>query len=215
MKVSNSIYRTCICSIVSMLLLFPSVLYAQGDTLLRKFYKSVDDSCVEFEYKYSVRISGVNQTGSGVLTAQGNLWKLNGNGLEMYFDGTSQWIIDPSMKEVVIEPVAEDLDNQIQTNPSYLFMKMQELFLVRETRDTADGMAVLYILTPKVKADIDYFNVEILKSDASVRSGVVALNDGTLIKIEVSSMKLTPKRSIEDFHPHSDFDSSWIITDLR
>ena len=198
-----------------MLLLFPSVLYAQGDTLLRKFYKSVDDSCVEFEYKYSVRISGVNQTGSGVLTAQGNLWKLNGNGLEMYFDGTSQWIIDPSMKEVVIEPVAEDLDNQIQTNPSYLFMKMQELFLVRETRDTADGMAVLYILTPKVKADIDYFNVEILKSDASVRSGVVALNDGTLIKIEVSSMKLTPKLSIEDFRSQSKFDSSWIITDLR
>ena len=198
-----------------MLLLFPSVLYAQGDTLLRKFYKSVDDSCVEFEYKYSVRISGVNQTGSGTLTAQGEFWKLNGNGLEMYFDGTSQWIIDPSMKEVVIEPVAEGQDNQIQTNPSYLFMRMQELFLVRETRDTADGMAVLYILTPKKKTDIDYFNVEILKSDASVRSGVVALNDGTLIKIEVSSMKLTPKLSVEEFRPQSKFDSSWIITDLR
>ena len=215
MKVSNSIYRTCICSIVSMLLLFPSVVYAQRDSLLERFYKITSDSCVEFEYKYSVRISGVNQTGSGVLSAQGNLWMLNGNGLEMYCDGSSQWIIDPSMKEVVIETLLEDADGQLQTNPSFLFMRMKELFIVKESRDAEDGQAVLYVLAPKVKSDISYFNVELVKADASVRNGVVALNDGTLIKIEVSSMKLTPKRSIEDFHPHSDFDSSWIITDLR
>ena len=202
-------------SIICMLLMFPSVLLAQGDTLLGKFYTSVADSCVEFEYKYSVRLSGVNQTGSGVLTAQSYHWKLHGNGLEMYCDGSSQWIIDPSMKEVVIEAVAGGSDNQIQTNPSYLFMKMKDLFLVRESRDTADGLAVLYVLSPKVKSDIDYFNVEIQKADASIRNGVVALKDGTLIKIEVSSMKLTPKLSIEDFRPQSIFDSSWIITDLR
>ena len=70
-----------------MLFLLPSVAYAQGDSLLAKFYKSTEESCVEFEYKYSVRISGVNQVGSGVLVAQENIWKLVGNGLEMYFDG--------------------------------------------------------------------------------------------------------------------------------
>jgi hypothetical protein len=198
-----------------MLLLLPSVAYAQGDSLLAKFYKSTEESCVEFEYKYSVRISGVNQVGSGVLVAQERIWKLVGNGLEMYFDGASQWIIDPAMKEVVIEPVPEDTDDQIQTNPTYLFMRMQNLFSVRESRDTDDGLAVLYVLAPKIKSDISYFNVELLKADASVRNGVVALNDGTLIKIEVSSMKLTPKRLVEDFRPQSFYDSSWMITDLR
>jgi hypothetical protein len=198
-----------------MLLLLPSVAYAQGGSLLTKFYKSTEESCVEFEYKYSVRISGVNQVGSGVLVAQKNLWKLVGNGLEMYFDGVSQWIIDPAMKEVVIEPVPEDPDDQIQTNPSYLFMRMQDLFTVRESRVTDDGKAVLYVLAPKVKSDISYFNVVLLKAGASVRNGVVALNDGTLIKIEVSSMKLTPERLVEDFRPLSIYDSSWMITDLR
>ena len=133
----------------------------------------------------------------------------------MYFDGVSQWIIDPAMKEVVIEPVPENTDDQIQTNPSYLFMRMQDLFSVRESRDSEDGLAVLYVLAPKVKSEISYFNVELLKADASVRNGVVALNDGTLIKIEVSSMKLTPKRLVEDFRPQSFYDSSWMITDLR
>jgi outer membrane lipoprotein-sorting protein len=76
-------------------------------------------------------------------------------------------------------------------------------------------MSVKYVLKPKSKSDIDYCNIELFKSDAMVRRAAIALSDGTLIKIEVSSMKLTPVLPVEDFRPRSIFDSSWIVTDLR
>ena len=188
---------------------------AQDVELLEHFYRNVSDSCVEMSYKYSVRLSGVNNVGAGNIVAQGLKWKMEGNGVEMYCDSLNIWVLDPSLKEVVIEPVADGADVQLQTNPASMLVRLQDMFKVRDSRPTEDGKAVLYILDPKDKGSMDYFNVEISKADAAVRAASFALPDGTLVKIEVSSMKLTPKRGVEDFRPRTVFDSSWIVTDLR
>ena len=198
-----------------LLVLTTSYMSAQDSSLLERFYKGVSASCVEMTYKYSVRLSGVNNLGSGKIAAQGLMWKMEGNGVEMYCDSSSIWVLDPSLKEVVVEPAADGADVQLQTNPASMLVRLQELFSIRESRQTEDGKAMLYILDPKSKGSMDYFNIEILKSDASVRAASLALPDGTLIKIEVSFMKLTPMRSVEDFRPLTVFDSSWIVTDLR
>ena len=124
-------------------------------------------------------------------------------------------MVDPTNKEVVIEPAEVEEKIQLQTNPAVLFVHMKDLFTVRESRKIDSKGTVLYILDSKLKGDIDYFNVEIVESDQSIRNAVISLSDGTLIKIEISSMKLTPIRPIEDFRPHIKFDSSWIVTDLR
>ena len=133
----------------------------------------------------------------------------------MYCDSTSVWVVDPANKEVVIEPAAVEGKVQLQTNPAVLFVLMKDLFTVRESRKIDSKGTVLYILDSKQKGNIDYFNVEIAESDLSIRNAVISLYDGTLIKIEVSSMKLTPVLPIEDFRPRIKFDSSWIVTDLR
>ena len=192
-----------------------SVLSAQDTSPLDRFCKGVSQSCVDISYTYSARVSGINNVGQGTLSSQGLMWTMKGNGVEMYCDSASLWVVDPALKEAVIEPAATDAQEQILTNPAVLFVRMKELFNVRYSKNTSDGDAVLYVLQPNTESDFDYFNVEISESDASVRDGTIALKDGTLIKIEVSSMKLTPKRSVEDFRPRTVFDSSWIVTDLR
>ena len=196
-------------------LFISSMLSAQNPTLLDRFYEGVSQSCTDLSYTCSVRLSGVNNVGQGTLSAQGLMWVMKGNGVEMYCDSTTLWILDPALKEVVIEPASADARTQLLTNPAALFVHMKDMFNVRDSRNTSDGDAILYILQPKAQSDFDYFNVEIAKSDASVRNGTIALKDGTLIKIEVSSMKLTPERPVEDFRPRTLFDSSWIVTDLR
>ena len=167
---------------------------------------------MDLEYSYSVRI---NNVGRGNLQCQGYMWKMVGNGVEMYCDSSVLWVIEPTNKEVVIEPAGMEEKVQLQTNPAVLFVHLTEMFQVRESRKLSSQGTVLYVLEPKKKGDIDYFNVEIAESDLSVRNAVISLSDGTLIKIEVSSMKLTPVRSVEDFRPRTVFDSSWIVTDLR
>ena len=194
---------------------FAQILSAQNVSLLDKLSERISKSCLELDYSYSVRISGINNVGQGHLQCQGYMWKMVGNGVEMYCDSTSVWVVDPTNKEVVIEPAEVEEKVQLQTNPAVLFVHMKDFFTVRESRKIDSQGTVLYILDSKQKGDIDYFNVEIVESDQSIRNAVISLSDGTLIKIEVSSMKLTPIRLIEDFRPHIKFDSSWIVTDLR
>ena len=197
------------------LLFFAQLLSAQNLSLLDRLSENLAHSCLEMDYSYSVRISGINNVGHGRLHCQGYMWKMVGNGVEMYCDSSAMWVVDAPNKEVVIEPAIMDEEVQLQTNPAALFVRMKDSFNVRESRNLSAKGLVLYVLEPKHKDKIDYFNVEISESDLTIKNATVALEDGTLIKIEVSSMKLTPKRSVEAFRPQTIFDSSWIVTDLR
>lgn len=199
----------------ALLLLTPGLSKAQDTVLLNKFYQGLSDSCLDISYTYSTRISGMDYKGEGTLLSQEMMWALNGNGVQMYCDSQDIWTIDPQAKEVVIEPAPEDERAQWMSNPAVIFSRLSALFKVNESLTSPDGKAVIYVLKPMEDSDIDFCNIELLKSDASIRNASVALSDGTLIKIEVSSMKLTPKTSIEAFRPHMSFDSSWIVTDLR
>lgn len=206
-------YKGCILSVG--LALMSLLASAQGYSLLDKFYAGVSSSCLEMAYSYSTRVSGIDNKGSGVLSLQGLLWKAKGNGVEMYSDSRSVWIVDPEMKEVVIEPAADEESSQWISNPAVIFARLYDIFVVNESISSEDGKSVMYVLKPKSKSDIDFCNIELYKSTALVRRASVALSDGTLIKIEVSSMTLTPKVSDEAFLPQPKFDSSWIVTDLR
>ena len=199
----------------TLLSVLPELTYAQESDLLNKVTRSMASSCTELTYTYAVSLSGTDNVGDGNLALQGQKWSLVGNGLEMFCDSVSLWIIDPDAKEVVIEPVDHSSDFNAFTSPAVIFARLHELFQVKSVVPSDDGQTLIYVLKGNTVKDIDYINLEILKKDQVITSCTVALADGSLIKIKVSSMKLTPKRSIEDFRPHSDFDSSWIITDLR
>lgn len=188
---------------------------AQDQSLINKFYNGLSDSCLELSYKYVVRLSGTVNNGEGCLYSQGLMWRMTGNGVEMYCDSSSVWILDHAMKEVVIEPVAEASANEWLSNPAVIFSRLKDYFKVTESLPSKDGQSILYILNPLNNSDISYCNLDLMKSDASIRNATIALSEGTIIKIEVSSMKLTPKVSVEAFRPHVYFDSSWILTDLR
>ena len=202
-------------TVVLLSLLFSSALYAQEESLFDTFYQNVSSSCAEIVYSYVTRVSGINTNGQGTLLVQDGMWKVEGNGVQMYCDSAATWVVDPSSKEVVIEPASSDPSETVITNPALMLSMAYALFTVTESRPSDDGKAVIYALRPKGESTIDYLNLEILKSGAVARRASVAYDDGTLIKIEVSSMKLTPKVSDRMFRPQTAFDSSWIVTDLR
>jgi hypothetical protein len=43
----------------------------------------------------------------------------------------------------------------------------------------------------------------------------IELPDGSPLEITVNSMETVPTQKTEAFRPPTDFDSSWIVTDLR
>ena len=188
---------------------------AQGQSLIDRFYAGTADSCLDISYSYSTRISGILNNGQGHLSAQGLMWRVKGNGVEMFCDARSLWIIDKEMKEVVIEPAVAEGSSEFMDNPALMLSRLGDDFSVAVSRTIDDGKAVHYTLHPKVDIGIDYFNVELKTSDASVRRASFAMGDGTMVKIEVGSMKLTPKVPAETFRPKIVFSSEWIVNDLR
>jgi len=140
---------------------------------------------------------------------------MEGNGVKMYCDSVVVWIMDQSSKEVVIESADAGASAEYMTNPAVMFMRIGELFDTVKVLDKDDGRVALYILRPKNSGKIDYLNVEILKKDALLMNGEFAMKDGTLVKVRVDSMILTPLRPVSAFRPDRTFDSSWIVTDMR
>ena len=185
-----------------------------GNSVLDRMCRNVAESCVTIDYTYTARVSGIDNIASGNLVTQGEKWVMKGNGVEMYCDGTSVWVLDPALKEVVIESMQDQQATDFMTNPARAFVNIHDNFNINTVNPSSDSKALIYSLVPK-NGDMEFLNIELYKDTAAIRSMSFALKDGTLVTIKVSSMELTPKISDETFKPQTVFDSNWIVTDLR
>ena len=188
---------------------------AQDNSLLDRMCSEVASSCVIIDYSYTARVSGIDNKASGSLMSQDENWVVKGNGVEMYCDGTAVWVVDPAAKEVVIESVADEQQTAFLTNPARVFVRLREAFKVNVVNPSSDGKSTIFSMIPLKEGDMEFLNVELYNDTAAIRNMSFALNDGTFVKIDVNSMKLTSKISEEAFKPQTVFDSKWIVTDLR
>lgn len=201
--------------VIVLILLAAQALKAQENTPLARFYDNLLSSCVEFDMSYSIRMSGVKLDGKGVLELQGGSWILVGNGMEIRCDGKTLWTVDPESKEVVIDSLSDDVTAGIITNPAVMLINMRELFSLREVLPTKGGKSLIYTLYPKAESEVSFVNMEILKGDSSLKQFTFSLEDGTSAVVNISSMKSGKKKPAEYFSRSVNYDSSWIVTDLR
>ena len=201
--------------VIVLILLAAQVLKAQENTPLVRFYGNLLSSCVEFDMSYSIRMSGVKLDGKGVLELQGDSWILVGNGMEIRCDGKTLWTVDPESKEVVIDSLSDDITAGIITNPAVMLINLRELFNLREVLPTKEGQSLIYTLYPKAESEVSFVNMEILKGDSSLKQLTFSLEDGTSAVVNISSMKSGKKKPAEYFSRSVNYDSSWIVTDLR
>ena len=201
--------------VIVLILLAAQVLKAQENTPLARFYDNLLSSCVEFDMSYSILMSGVKLDGKGVLELQGDSWILAGNGMEIRCDGKTLWTVDPESKEVVIDSLSDDVTAGIITNPAVMLINMREIFSLREVLPTKEGKSLIYTLYPKVESEVSFVNMEILKGDSSLKQFTFSLDDGTSAVVNIYSMKSGKKKPAEYFSRSVNYDSSWIVTDLR
>lgn len=201
--------------VIVLILLAAQALKAQENTPLARFYDNLLSSCVEFDMSYSIRMSGVKLDGKGVLELQGDSWILVGNGMEIRCNGKTLWTVDPESKEVVIDSLSDDITAGIITNPAVMLINLRELFSLREVLPTKEGKSLIYTLYPKAESEVSFVNMEILKGDSSLKQLTFSLEDGTSAVVNISSTKSGKKKPAEYFSRSVNYDSSWIVTDLR
>lgn len=91
------------------------------DTLRQKS----SEECICVEYEFSTTLAGFKTVGDGTVELQGSSYHMKGNGLEIYCDGMSTWLIDEAAGEVMIES-ADSKDAGFLANPILLLMNMEQ-----------------------------------------------------------------------------------------
>lgn len=194
-----------------LLLSSAGALFAQHRNPLGELYASFTSSCVVMECSYTVNMSKARISGTAEVKVQDEAYQMVGNGLEVLCDGETVWTMDPVTKEVIIEEVGTE-SLAFMNNPALLFVNLHSAFDVRKETPSEDS--IFYELISKV--DCGMYGADLTVTlDGHLRRGVFSLVDGNTVIVEVRSMKQTKKESVTSFRPSSEFDSDWIVTDLR
>ena len=75
----------------------------QKDPAVSSFFKKLESSRVELDYSFSSTGDRLPVSGSGKMTAQGNSFLIQGDGVTLYCNGKTLVTVDDSSKEVVVE----------------------------------------------------------------------------------------------------------------
>ena len=197
--------------------------YAQTDQRLEQFLAMFSDSNVLMDISYTVTLKNapavLNQgtlKGNASLSIQGNMYAMDGSGLVIKCDGTSVQIEDTSAKEVIYEPVCNDVrDGGYLMNPTMLFNKLDDVF--RLDRVTSDNLSDIYLLVSREQCGIENCRLDFNMTSGKLTYAEFLMSDGNVVKVNVSSFKVAspaPESEITLKLP-SAYGADWVVTDLR
>ena len=188
---------------------------AQGTSTLEQLCAKMSDRASVLNYSYTLSVSGVKTVGDGTVTTQDYAYILNGNGMNIYCNGTTLWVVDEAGKEIMIDSVAQGADAYL-SNPVLLLANLNKIFSV--STPISSGGNQVYKLTPKQDCGIASGTVIVstVNSTPVFASGSFKTTDGGQLDVKIKSMTFSDKKPLTFYILDlSRFDSSWMITDLR
>ena len=100
---------------MSVLLCLAAFSAAGQEDRVRVFLDKLAENCVSLSYSFKT-CSAVPVSGEGTAIIRGDCYYVNGNGMEIWCDGQTRWVVDRSAGEVVIEAVDASSTDWL-TNP--------------------------------------------------------------------------------------------------
>lgn len=215
--------KTAIILAAAALALFSIPSGAKSKTL-GSFIDKVSSSLVTFDYSFTMQTtkSKTKMTGSGNVKVQGNAFFMEGNGMEVWCDGSTRWTIDRFAEEALVESVSESYDSYA-TNPALMITAVDDAFNeVSFGTSKFQGKAVdASVLSPvhKGKYSMDIAELKLFfKSGTSDLAGAeVKLNDGSVSEFSITGMTFSAQAEKKESFRFDEktLDDSYVITDLR
>ena len=215
--------KTAIILAAAALALFSIPSGAKSKTL-GSFIDKVSSSLVTFDYSFTMQTtkSKTKMTGSGNVKVQGNAFFMEGNGMEVWCDGSTRWTIDRFAEEALVESVSESYDSYA-TNPALMITAVDDAFNeVSFGTSKFQGKAVdASVLSPvhKGKYSMDIAELKLFfKSGTSDLVGAeVKLNDGSVSECSITGMTFSAQAEKKESFRFDEktLDDSYVITDLR
>lgn len=181
---------------------------AQHKSALERLYDDFSASCITMEVDYAVELSSTQIKGEAMVVTQDNAYVMKGNGIESYCNGKDIWTLDLSAKEVYIESVGEGTEAYMN-NPVLLFQELSTGFKVVQEQGGR-----MFTLVPSYECGIDECCLR-FNTEGRLAFGSFVMDDGNIVSVTVNSIRKSDKKDVSFYCPTLDFDSSWIVTDLR
>ena len=186
-----------------------------GD-ILSAFASRIASGCASFSYSF-VMTSGSAQSGKlvgeGTLCFQGGSYHLQGNGLEVWCDGSSIWTADRTSKEVVIETVSED----VLVNPALILADISGHFSwepVPRSGMFSSQSSQVFLLRPLSKSGVQSLELFFDSKGVELLGGRMLSADNVSATFFISGLTVSEFRDASFFTPPA-FPAEWIVTDLR
>ena len=201
--------------IISLILVL-SAFTAAGQNIVTDFAKSLSEGCASFGYSYAMG-GQVPLNGSGTVRLQGDAFVMQGDGLEVYCDGSTRWTVDTVAEECYIEGVkAGGLD--YEANPALLVGAVDKAFkLVGTKAATFNGQRVTEaVLTPAAEGgNITELSL-MMASDKKPAGLLVKTSDEGIITVVVKDFTVGDKAQVKDFgYDAGKLGGDYLVVDLR
>ena len=148
---------------------------------------------------------------------QDNAFRMNGNGLEVWCDGTVRWTVDREGKEAVVESVGENEATRYSANPALLLSNLDKVFVrTKSATDKFQGKKAWAVyMKPQVNCDVAMVKLYFVSS--VLEGASVIVEDGTQTDFVFSNWKFDEKtESLSAFRfDESSLGKDYVVTDLR
>lgn len=191
---------------------------------LEAFIGKVSSSLVSFEYSFSMRSakSKAKMTGEGTVKVQDNAFMMDGNGLEVWCDGSIRWTVDRMAEEALVENV-DDSAESYATNPALMITSVDSAFeeVSFGASKFQDKVVDASVLSPLHKGrysmDIAQLKLFFKSGTTDLVGAEVKLNDGSVSEFTIKDLTFSERLDTKESFRFDEktLDDSYVVTDLR
>ena len=191
---------------------------------LEAFISKVSSSLVSFEYSFSMRSakSKAKMTGEGTVKVQDNAFMMDGNGLEVWCDGSIRWTVDRMAEEALVENV-DDSAESYATNPALMITSVDSAFeeVSFGASKFQDKVVDASVLSPLHKGrysmDIAQLKLFFKSGTTDLVGAEVKLNDGSVSEFTIKDLTFSERLDTKESFRFDEktLDDSYVVTDLR
>ena len=187
---------------------------AQERGALEDFSGKLSSGTVSFQYTFEVK-GDVPMKGNGVAAMRGPCYHIAGNGMEIWCDARTRWIVDRSAKEAYIETVDAAVTDYL-SNPATLLISLNEAFeTVADKEVTLSGKKCRKVSMTPVIPDTGLQSVS-LYLDGSVPARVeITVEDGTVTLFKIADFAVNEKSDVPFTFDIASLSPDYVVTDLR
>lgn len=211
MKRFFAIYIVFFCSLI--------VYSQQPEQLVEQMMNKLEAAAIQADFVLGLQddlLDDEPQIYRGTILMQGSRFHLTmqGQGIEVFYDGNTQWAYAKSADELTITiPTADDLAG---TNPLFMLRKLQkQCFLEFYTAETLVGCHMIAFYPKKEKSELRKLLVAINKSDLMPRKVILETSQSNITTLLLSNLKTNVKVTNESFSVNPKQYPNAFINDLR